>query len=1377
MRLNIRLVFIIAIISLDVYSSRAMELRFRNIAMNEGLSFNSIMCIFQDHDGIVWIGTRDGLNKYDGVDNTVYRHQLLDSFSISDNHINSIFEDSNNNLWVGTSNGLNKLDRLNDSFERIYADNTPMSLSHRYIKCITEGSSGNIIVGTSEGFNIIREGVDTIQRMTIKNIASNANNIIDLYFDRSNNLWICTKGGLFRSKDLVTFERVVLNATIEEGRDLFEFRDLLQQDDGTYWAATENHGLFSFLFENDKPANVINYNTQNSEILSNQIRRLKLIKSELWMATLDGMYALSLNNRKIMAIQGEGLSQSSFHDILVDNEEGIWLASYTDGVNYYHRQNDLFPHIKKSHVPNEGVNDNSITGFLDDGINGLWISTGGGGLNFFNKKTKQFTYFTEQNSAISNNNIKSMAFDQDKNIWIGTYDGLNFYDKKRNRFKSFHHQQNHPNTIIKNQVHAVHVDQDGLVWIGTNGGGVQVFDPKTGIFSAVPTQFLNINTLFQDDKNQIWVGSNEGLECVNQVTKSLVPLAIHSPSGKKSLFFVNNITNDSLGRILIGTQNHGICVIDGKNIQWLNGSNGFVNNTINAIIETSPLTYWISTNNGLMKVEMQRNNDLGNELNYIEFNMSHGLQNMQFYPGCAIKDKTGRLYFGGVNGYNTFDPFDITKREYHPPIAISEFNVFSDEQQVKSIEYPKERITSDSTISLTYDQRNISIAFGGINFVNPKHLFYRYSLEKDVSFWSDLGHQRVINLTYLPIGKHTLKLQATSDPRSWGDNYTTIEFRILPPFWRTWWAYLIYVIILGMLLFLYFFYSIQWAHLKSNLQMEQFQKEKEKELHESKLRFFTDVSHELRTPLTLILAPIENILKQQDVKGRFRNQLQLIHKNGDRMFLLINQLLDLRKLETGNTRLQVAEGNLIKFIKEICLAFDAVSDMNDVRLKLTIDNSKNRLWFDRDKMEIVFYNILSNAYKYTPKGGSIHLSIDQITKTELPDPLQKKGSEGGYRIVITDSGQGISKEDIENIFQRYYFKKDNANKNPTGIGLELAKRMIEIHHGLITVDSKLESKEEKGSTSFIIYLLKGNKHFKQEEIIEDFKSSEDISQYSRDFLQREIEFNLPNPTDGENQIFNKKKSTILVVEDNLDVRKFIIELLQEEYNVLEAENGKKGLESALKTGPDMIICDIMMPEMTGIEMCREVKKDSRISHIPVILLTARTAITFKFEGFETGADEYITKPFSASYLLLRVKNLLNQREVLRNHFKTEKILEPTDLSITSTDEKLLKKAINYINDNISKTNITVNELSYELGLSRVHFYRKMKALTNMTAIEFIRSVRLKQACRLLEQGKFNIKEVKNLVGFDNADYFRKCFKEAYNLTPSEYAEQYKGSNL
>ncbi|MFY0650673.1 MAG: response regulator [Cyclobacteriaceae bacterium] len=1339
--------------------------------MSEGLSFNSVLSIIQDNDGLIWIGTRDGINKYNGVDNLIYKHSFDDPLSLSNNHVNVVYEDSRKDIWVGTANGLNLLNRKNDTFIRFNVDGSPESISHRYVKCISETQKGKVWVGTSNGLSIYDPNTGNFELARVKEIESNTNNIIGLYNDKNDNIWLCTKGGLFISRNGQSFERVTLNAQLEEGKDLFEIRDIAEDDTGTFWVATEIYGVFSFSFKNERPSEVRNFNTSNSSIISDHVKKLKVINGTLlWCATLDGVCIINTTYTNITNLRSESISQSSFHDIMEDTDGGVWLASYTEGINYYHPQNNLFPFMKKKNN-HQGLSDNSVSGFLE-ADKGLWVATGNGGLDFLDNGTKKFIYYKQENSGISDNNVKSISYDKKGNIWIGTYNGLNYFDLKSNKFTSHFHEPGNTNSLVNNQVHTVHLDDAGLVWVGTNGGGVQIFDPNKKTFTNIPTKFFNINVLYEDSKDRIWVGSNLGLECVDRLTKKLIDISSITGQYNNKLLHINCVTQDSQERIIVGTQNYGMFILTGERVKWYNKSNGLVSNTVNAVLESEKNTYWVSSNDGLSEVILSKEPDTESTIASTSFDVIHGLQSRQFDPGSAMKASNGKLYFGGVNGFNSFYPKDIEKKDFHPLVVVSKLTITDDDPADNSFSYPTQNIAQDSSITLEYSQRNIQLVFAGLNYVNPYQLYYRYKLDESNN-WNSLGHQRSINITYLPIGYHELWLQSSSNNEHWGSEYSVLGFTVLPPIWRTWYAYLFYFLLLIVLLYLYFRFSFQWAQMKSSLQMEHFQREKEHELHETKLRFFTDVSHELRTPLTLILAPIENLLKQAKTSDRFRRQLEMIQRNGDRMIQLINQLLDLRKLETGNEKLMIAEGNILAFIKEICLAFDGIAESKGIEVNVSSAQDYVPCWYDRDKLEIVFYNLLSNAFKYTPEHGKIKLEVRQVAAENMPLDMPAKRKYGGIEVTITDSGQGISQGDIDKIFKRYYSKKGKLNDNPTGIGLELAKRMIELHHGIILVKSRVETLDDHGFTSFIIYLPNGNSHFSKEDIISDFKNSDNVSQYTKDFIQRERQLDLPKFEEVSDHIPSRvEKQTVLIVEDNMEVRQFVIELLKSEYELIEAEDGKEGLEQAIQEGPDLIISDVMMPEMNGIELCRHIKKDSRSSHIPVILLTARTAITFKYEGYETGADEYITKPFSASYLKLRIKNLLNQRDILQKHFKTESILEPEELSITSVDEKLLKKAIDYITDNISNTNITVNELSNELGLSRVHFYRKMKALTNMTAIEFIRSIRLRMACQLLEQGKFNIKEVKNLVGFENADYFRKCFKETYNLTPTEYATKF-----
>lgn len=681
-------------------------------------------------------------------------------------------------------------------------------------------------------------------------------------------------------------------------------------------------------------------------------------------------------------------------------------------------------------------------------------------------------------------------------------------------------------------------------------------------------------------------------------------------------------------------------------------------------------------------------------------------------------------------------------------------------------------LNETAELVLNYEQSDFSISFTGINFINPDKNNYRYMVLGMNDTWVEMGNENSINFTYFPIGTYEIRVQVSVNPDKWDTDYRSLMITVLPPWWKTWWAFLIYAFALAAMLALFFVLSQRLAKLKNQLSMQHFQREKEKELHQLKLKFYTDVSHELRTPLTLILAPLENLISKSEITNRVRNQLTQIQRSGFRLMQLVNQILDLRKLETGHERLLIAEGNVIRFFSEISLAFKEVATAKNIGFEFAPHKEEQSFWYDRDKLEIIVNNLLSNAFKFTPEGGKVLLKLNEVMGQDIKEQFTGLNKKNDYlQICIVDNGEGINSEEIQNIYRRFYSnkKKMNANTPNAGVGLELTRRMVDLHKGGISVSS---TNTEKGrrETVFSVYLSVNKNVYSAEDLDLEFKDSEDASLYTTEFLQRETVIAIQEEEGQENKknTSDEEFERLLIVEDNTEVRLFIKELFADNYEISEAENGKSGLQKAIETNPQLIISDVMMPIMDGIELCKKVKTDARTSHIPVVLLTARTALTFKYEGLETGADDYITKPFSARYLKLRVKNLIDQRKNIQEHFKREAICDPGSITLTSVDEKILKKAVDYIVENIANPKLSVTRISEHVGLSRVHFYRKIKALSNQTAVEFIRNVRLKRAATLLSQNKLSVKEVRNMVGFEDADYFRECFKEQFGVTPSEY---------
>ena len=1364
-------------------SSFSNEISFRNLDMNSGLSHNSALCLMQDNNGFIWIGTRDGLNKFDGKNFTIYKHIFNDSTSLVNNQINCLYESSDHKIWVGTANGLNIYDAETDNFSSLNLINSNNQENSGYIVNILETTDKSIWVGTTQGFFVVRDHGKSVQHFFLDSIySSNSNTVFKIFEDRNQNIWIGTRNGLFRM-DNNRFTRFYLDEKNERNTNHFIIRDIDMDHEGNFWISTENDGVYVIKIQDDSLDIQNRLTKENGSLPSNTVRRLFIENAEnIWVGTLEGLALFNSTDQTSRNISNSErdprrLSGSSIRDINKDSEGGIWISTYAGGINYYHPQKFVFNHHLSSSEFNDKIDPNVLSVFLEDLNGNIWIGTEGSGLLLYDtQKDSVIQLYNTSNSNISSNNIKSIAFGNKNQLWIATYNGLNLLNLSSKKLENFFTNPSDKNSLNHNQVHAL-LFYNNKLWIGTNGGGVQVFNPDLKIFYTIPgTEQDNVNTFYLEAPDTIWVGSQSKIFAIKiSQNKFLQPDEI-LPNHQFTISNITFINEDTQKRKWIGTNGNGLYSLSNNQLLWFNTNNGLPDNTVNALLEGNDKTLWITTNKGLSKIEVRAEETGNYEISSIIYSVEEGLQGLQFYPNSAFKSKSGRLFFGGINGFNTFDPqaVDITGR--FPNIVLKELRLKYKPANHREANSPlKKSLNETEHLVLNFNQRDFSISFAGINFINPEKTVYRYMVAGLDEEWNYLENQSLINFTYFPVGDYEIRFQASTQSNKWDDKYRSIQLTVLPPWWQTWWAFLIYIFLLVSLLLVFFNMSQKWARIKNQLAMEHFQREKESELHQLKLKFFTDVSHELRTPLTLILAPLENLIMQSELPNKLRNQLIQIQRSGYRMMQLVNQVLDLRKLETGHERLDVAKGNIIRFFKEISLAFKEIAISKNINFEFHPHKSELMFWYDRDKLEIILNNLLSNAFKFSIRNGKVLLATEEVNGSELPENTDNLNKKYNYlKINVVNDGDAIDSVDLDQIYKRFYSKKSPQGiANPSvGVGLELTKRMVELHNGSISVSSVKHDKKGGSQTTFSVWLPIGKELYSSEEINFSFKNSEDPSLYTRDFLKNETIISagdeMPEPEDSYKPDDLDK---ILIIEDNPEVRKFIKDLLFENYKVYEAENGDAGFNTAIEVSPDLIISDIMMPVMDGIELCRKIKTDARTSHIPVILLTARTAVTFKYEGLETGADDYITKPFSAQYLLLRIRNLIKQRNVLREHFKREAICDPGSITVTSIDEKLLKKAVDYITENISEPSVNVNTLSEYLGLSRVHFYRKIKALTNQTAVEFIRSVKLKRAATLLSQGKLSVKEVQNMVGFDDTDYFRKCFKEQYGVNPSEYSNK------
>ncbi len=779
---------------------------------------------------------------------------------------------------------------------------------------------------------------------------------------------------------------------------------------------------------------------------------------------------------------------------------------------------------------------------------------------------------------------------------------------------------------------------------------------------------------------------------------------------------------------------------------------GLPNNVVYGILPDAQGNLWLSTNRGLSKYNPVRNQ-------FINYDVSDGLQNNEFNTGAFFKSKSGELFFGGISGFNYFYPRQIVKKDFTPNIVFTDFKLFNKSVFVRDDNsILKEIISETSEIILSHKENLISFEFASLDYYAPEKNNYAFMLEGFDKDWIQLGAKREITFTNLDPGEYTLKIKGTNSDGVWNDNAASLKIIIFPPWWQTWWAYAFYGILFFASLYFIRRYELNRFLLKNDLELEKIETDKLRSLDQLKSRFFTNISHELRTPLTLILGQIENVISS-NIKVKEKGKLQVAKRNAGRLLTLINQLLDISKIEAGNMKLNAGKHNIVSFLKSLFYSFESLAESKNIKLKFDSEFDKVLLIFDPDKMEKVFNNLISNAFKFCSDNGEIKVGVKVLNESTV-------------EIRIKDNGIGIPADLLPKVFDRFYQIDSSHTREHegTGIGLALAKELIELHEGKITVTSK-----EGEGAEFIINLPRGNFEIEKErsidppdnKILSTFvkEDSENIDIGTNDTGADILSKTALRHTDKDS---NKNAEIVLVVEDNADVRAYICEQLEKDYKVFEAINGEDGILKAQKEIPDLIITDVMMPKMNGYQFCKTIKNDEKTSHIPIIMLTAKAGFDDKIEGLETGADAYLLKPFNTKELLVRIKNLLGIRKKLQDKYSKAVFVRKTaGKKISDLDEKFMNKVMEIIENHIAEEDFNIEAFDEKLGMGRVQIYRKLKALTGKSPSRHIRSVRLAKAKNLIEEKKGNISEIAYSVGFSSPQYFTRCFKEEFGFPPSD----------
>ncbi|MBR8534878.1 response regulator [Carboxylicivirga sediminis] len=1331
---------------------------FNGLDTENGLSNNSVNGILQDSRGYMWFSTYYGLNRYNGYDIKTYFSTTDKETSLTSNFITQLLEDNDGNIWVGTKFGLNKYDKDTESFTRYWADDEqPAALTNNQIGALLLDSRGQMWVGTmGGGLHYYHKQIDGFscfsQNDTIDTYINTISAITEGY---NGELWIGTYGNglsMFNPKEhfFINFEFPTM-----------QINSLLDDGNGSIWIATDNMGLYRF----DKEMKVYErFDMKGSKVKTNLniILSLTLDKDGTILAAVDGGGIISIDpihkeviNNRNQNSAFEQLDTKAVFSVYIDSNGLYWVGTIGKGVRIINMDRNRFQHFTHQALNPQSISDNTILSLLEDSKGRIWVGTDGGGLNLFDVTKETFRSYNQLSSNLKSNVIKRIYEDDKQNIWLGTYgSGLAHLNETTNELITYN-----PSNIIDNEAISISVwsitqQKKDKLWIGTLGNGLYEFDINQKTFIHLKDVYPELNevmndyilSLFVDSQKNLWIGTSNGiyvwLNNEKKYIRYLFDRINDSGVGKNAIL---SIKETSDGQIWIGSNGGGIFKIDPDNgdIANLTINDGLAQEQVYDILEVDSQNIWFATHGGLTKYEIET----GRFQNY---DTRDGLLGSTF--NSLLYSNNGKLMVGGVKGLNVFDPNVIKVNDNVPKVLLAELYINNTPVKAGEEDSPlSHNIADTKEIVLNHNQTNIGIEFVAINYFISEKNSYSYVLENTSEEWSKASSNRLVKYNNLKPGDYTFKVKAANNDGVWSNSETSLKIKVLAPWWKRWYAYVAYFLIIGGVMYAYIRYTVLWIDLRRKLEFEVMEREKIKELNQMRLQFFTNISHEFRTPLTLISGPLETLKSKLSLNSDDEKLFSIAHKNTNLLLRLINQVMDFRKVETGSMALNIKTGDIIACIKEYGESFRYMAAERNMSFSIQSNIDELNIQFDEDIIEKVVYNLLSNAFKYGKEQGHVSLNM-QLTQNAVIEHQQ-------LLIKVNDDGIGIDSDTPEEVFKQYKrFKHENKAVAGTGIGLALTKSLVQLHGGTISVDSA----KNKGTT-FTVALPVVNTGIQQHT---DLPVNET-------FIEKAEPTTVKKATQDNE---DKQKYQLLIVDDNQQVVDFLTSVLQERYRVKSANNGQQAFDLLKKRTFDLVISDVMMPVMDGIELCMQIKSDLQTSHIPVILLTAKTSVENKIEGLNTGADAYVPKPFNPELLKAYIDNLLKSREKLKEIFTGNAIILPSEITSTSVDETFITKAIDIVKANMEDESFGVEELGNELAMSRSNLHRKIKALTGKSTTDFIRTIRLKEAAAKLISSDDQISEIAYKVGFNSSSYFIKSFKKEFSMSPGQYKQAHQRWN-
>ncbi|MDR6805168.1 ligand-binding sensor domain-containing protein/signal transduction histidine kinase/DNA-binding NarL/FixJ family response regulator [Dyadobacter sp. BE34] len=1370
-------------IALAGYAADNAAGRVLRYSIREGLSFGVVNSIAQDNDGLMWFATGDGVSRFDGTAFKNFKYDRNDPHSLPGNYVKSIVRDKNGTIWVSSRDGIAEFVPASQHFNR-YKPFQNKSGAGNDVSDISQGQGDRLWLALNgsgfASFNTKTHQFTHHNQQTLPGLFTNS--ILNVFEDSQGMIWLGSRDSGIEVWKYGASGRLV-KAGVDTGNVPASRINAIYEDHlRNVWIAS-SRGLILFKRAENRFYDLHINTFHHSDIYLSLVEDRQ---QNLLIGVQDGgVYRLALSQMAVRSPDAlvfeqvrdkdnKGVTQRSVQSLYIDKDRNVWLGTYGEGTYLISAIPEKFRKFEQKTIDSRAESYLRYYGMCADKEGNLWLGTDGDGIYKTTASGEVLKHYaaSAQPGQLPDGAVIAAHRDRQDRLWFGTYSkGLVRYDPATDSFKRYAADPSDPHSLGKNDVRVIYQDRRRNIWVGTNGGGLSLLDERTGRFrNFIPSNSsINANdvrAITEDRYGNLWIGTyGGGLNYLNTRTMQFVPW--FNAAGKEPYLsnrIVFSLYMDGLDRLWIGSEGNGLLLFDtrAKNVRFFDEKRGLASNVINAIQPESLDKVWISTNKGLSRIDLK----MGSIEN---FDTSHGLQGGQFNPGSALLNaKSGLMSFGGTEGWNLFDPKQVRASHYQPKVMISGIRIFGKDKENEAISL-FEYLGKQRRFSIKPDQPVFSIDYTALNYAYPELTRYAYMLEGLDKDWNYVENERSATYRYLPSGNYEFKVKVANQDGIWFEDYASLPIRVMPPWYYSWWAYLLYILTIGLVLYYYQQYKLGQEKMKYDVQLAQMETRQQMELNEKKLSFFTNVSHEFRTPLTLIINPIREMMQSAvgadvpsvspsaDGSSAATANMHIIYRNAKRLLSLVDQLLLFRKADQQTDQLKPAAHNFQQLVTEVFQCFLHQAEQKHIHYELALPETELEVVCDWEKTEIAIFNLISNALKFTPEHGTVHVQVNDLAEQ--------------VEIVVSDTGPGIPTDAGEDIFKVFHQYADRrfAAKGGFGIGLYLAKTFVENHFGRLRYESELDH-----GTTFHVLLWKAHP-----DLVSYARGSETRGSVLLEELSEGVmPVKAPAFPDWQSELLDMKEPsteshTMLVVDDDPEIRQYLSSIFSGKYKMFDAGSGEEGLELVRNHLPDIVISDVMMGGTSGIELCRQMKLDMALSHIPVILLTASTSQDVRLKGIEGGADDYISKPFDKDILVARVASILRNRNDLQRYFYNEITLQTSDFKISVEYKEFLTECIRIVENHITDSGFNVKVLAAEIGMSHSTLYNRIKSISGQSATSFVRFIRLRKAAQLLITTDITISETAFSVGINDIRYFREHFQKLFGMKPSDYVKKFR----